>query len=251
MSGHNKWASIKHKKAATDAKRGNLFTKLVKEITVAAKIGGGDSNTNARLRTAIDIAKGANMPLDNIKKAVQRGTGELPGVSYEELVYEGYGPAGVAVMVEITTDNKNRSAAEIRKIFSVYNGNMGETGCVSWMFETFGLIEIDKSSGDEESIMEIVLDAVAEDFKVEDECFEVYTNPKELDKVLKNLKDKNIKIIASNITKTPQTKIKLEGKQAEQMLKLMDKLDSHDDAQNVYANFDIADDIMDSVDLDS
>jgi YebC/PmpR family DNA-binding regulatory protein len=250
MSGHNKWASIKHKKAATDAKRGNLFTKLVKEITVAAKMGGGDPAINARLRTAIEIAKAANMPLDNIKKAVQKGTGELPGVAYEELVYEGYGPAGVAIIIEITTDNKNRSVAEVRKIFSVYNGNMGETGCVSWMFETKGLIEVDKKSGDEETIMEIALEAGAEDFKVEDECFEIYTNPKELDKVVKSLKDKNIEIITSNITKIPQTKIKLEGKQAEQMLKLMDKLDSHDDVQNVYANFDISDEIMDSVNLD-
>ena len=250
MSGHNKWASIKHKKAATDAKRGNLFTKLVKEITVAAKMGGGDPAINARLRTAIEIAKAANMPLDNIKKAVQKGTGELPGVAYEELVYEGYGPAGVAIIIEITTDNKNRTAAEIRKLFSVYNGNMGEAGCVSWMFETVGLIEVDKKAGDEETIMEIALEAGAEDFKVEDECFEIYTNPKELDKIIKSLKDKNIEIITSNITKIPQTKIKLEGKQAEQMLKLMDRLDSHDDVQNVYANFDISDEIMDSVDLD-
>jgi len=250
MSGHNKWASIKHKKAATDAKRGNLFTKLVKEVTVAAKIGGGDPATNARLRTAVEIAKAANMPLDNIKKAIQKGTGELPGVAYEELVYEGYGPGGVAVIIEITTDNKNRAAAEIRKIFSVYNGNMGESGCVAWMFDTVGLIEVDKKAGDEETVMEIALDAGAEDFKAEAECFEIYTNPKELDSVLTKLKEKNIEIIASSVTKVPQTKIKLEGKQAEQMLKLMNIIDNHDDVQNVYANFDISDDIMDSVDLD-
>jgi YebC/PmpR family DNA-binding regulatory protein len=250
MSGHNKWASIKHKKAIVDAKRGNVFTKLVKEITVASKIGGGDPAINARLRTAIDAAKSANMPLDNIKKAIQKGTGELPGVSYEEIVYEGYGPAGVAMIVEVTTDNKNRAVSEIRKIFSLHNGNLGETGCVSWMFDVKGLLEIDKSSGDEDKIMDIALECGAEDFIAEDECFEVYTDPKDLTALRKALEDKGCKIIAGNITKIPQTKIKLEGKEAEQMLKLMDKLDSHDDVQNVYANFDISDEIMEKLDLE-
>jgi YebC/PmpR family DNA-binding regulatory protein len=248
MSGHNKWASIKHKKAATDAKRGNLFTKLVKEITVAAKIGGGDPDINARLRTAIDTAKGANMPSDNIKKAIQRGTGELPGISYEELVYEGYGPCGVAVLIEVTTDNKNRSAAEIRKIFSLFSGNMGESGCVAWMFDTRGLIEVNKNSASEDTVMEAALEAGAEDFNVENEYYEIYTDTQNFESVLQGLKNKNFEINSSSITKIPQTKVKLEGKDAEQMLKLMAKLDDHDDVQNVYANFDISDDIINNMD---
>lgn len=244
MSGHNKWASIKHKKAAVDAKRGNIFTKLVKEITVAAKIGGGDPNTNSRLRTAIDAAKASNMPLDNIKKAIQRGTGELPGVSYEEIVYEGYGPGGIAIILEVTTDNKNRTVSEIRKIFSLHNGNLGETGCVSWMFDTKGLIEVEKGSFDEDEVMTKALEAGAEDFIISDETFEIYTDPKDLNVIRKSLEETGYKIITESVTKIPQTKIKLEGKEAEQMLKLMDKLDSHDDVQNVYANFDIDDEII-------
>ncbi|MDR0676697.1 MAG: YebC/PmpR family DNA-binding transcriptional regulator [Elusimicrobiota bacterium] len=250
MSGHNKWASIKHKKAATDAKRGNLFTKIVKEITIAAKNGGSDPATNARLRTAIDSAKGANMPLDNIKKAIQRGTGELPGVSYEEMIYEGYGPGGIAIIVEVTTDNKNRTVSEIRKIFSIHNGNLGETGAVSWMFDTRGLIEIDKISGDEDKIMELALQFGAEDFINAEECYEVYTDVKNMETIKNELEKNGCKLISYKITKIPQTKISLEGREAEQMLKLMDKLDSHDDVQNVYANFDIADDIMEKIELD-
>ncbi len=250
MSGHNKWASIKHKKAAVDAKRGNIFTKLVKEITVAAKIGGGDPNTNARLRTAIDAAKASNMPLDNIKKAIQRGTGELPGVSYEEIVYEGYGPGGIAIILEVTTDNKNRTVSEIRKIFSLHNGNLGETGCVSWMFDTKGLIEIEKASLNEDEVMTQALELGAEDFIANDETFEVYTDPKDLNTIRKSLEDSGYKIVSESIIKLPQTKIKLEGKEAEQMLKLMDKLDSHDDVQNVYANFDIADEIIEKFNIE-
>ncbi len=247
MSGHNKWASIKHKKAATDAKRGNLFTKLVKEITVAAKLGGGDPNINARLRTAIEAAKEANMPADNVKKAVQRGTGELPGVAYEELVYEGYGPGGVAIIVEVTTDNKNRAAAEIRKIFSLYGGNLGETGCVGWMFDSRGVIEIEKDVSKEDEIIELALEAGALDFKSEDDFFMIITEPKDLEKITAELKNKGLKIESSSLTKIPQTRIKLEDKPAEQMLKLMEKLDSHDDVQNVFANFDIDDSIMEKL----
>ncbi|MFC1485346.1 YebC/PmpR family DNA-binding transcriptional regulator [bacterium] len=248
MSGHNKWASIKHKKAATDAKRGNLFTKLVREITVAAKTGGGDPEMNPRLRSAIDSAKSANMPNDNIKKAIQRGTGELPGVSYEELVYEGYGPGGVAVLVEITTDNKNRIASGIRKTFSRFGGSLGENGCVAWMFDQKGTIEVEKKSISEEELMEIVLEAGAEDIDAEDTTiFEIITNPENFESVKKALSDKNINYASASISKVPQTTIALEGKQAEQMLKLMEELDSNDDVQNVYANFDISDEVMDSI----
>ena len=240
MSGHNKWASIKHKKAATDAKRGKIFTKIIREMVVAAKEGGGNIENNARLRKAVDDARAANMPQDNIKKAIQRGTGELPGAVYEEITYEGYGPAGVALIVETTTDNKNRTASEIRKIFSKHSGSMGETGCVGWMFSKKGLITIEKSAGDEDTIMTIALDNGADDFAAEDDVYEIYTKTEDFNKVLEAIKAKNVPVMESEISMIPQTYIKLEGENAEHMLKLLDELEEHDDVKNVFSNFDIS-----------
>jgi YebC/PmpR family DNA-binding regulatory protein len=240
MSGHNKWASIKHKKAATDAKRGKIFTKIIREMVVAAKEGGGNIENNARLRKAVDDARAANMPQDNIKKAIQRGTGELPGAVYEEITYEGYGPAGVALIVETTTDNKNRTASEIRKIFSKHSGSMGETGCVGWMFSKKGLITIEKSAGDEDTIMTAALDSGADDFVAEDDVYEIYTKTEDFNKVLESIKAKNISVMESEISMIPQTYIKLEGENAEHMLKLLDELEEHDDVKHVFSNFDIS-----------
>ena len=240
MSGHNKWASIKHKKAATDAKRGKIFTKIIREMVVAAKEGGGIIENNARLRKAVDDARAANMPQDNIKKAIQRGTGELPGAVYEEITYEGYGPAGVALIVETTTDNKNRTASEIRKIFSKHAGSMGETGCVGWMFSRKGLITIEKSAGDEDTVMTLALDSGADDFVAEDDVYEIYTKPEDFNKVVDVIKAKNVAIMESELSMIPQTYIKLEGENAEHMLKLLDELEEHDDVKNVFSNFDIS-----------
>src|SRR4030067_1082837 len=244
MSGHSKWATTKRKKAAIDSKKGKIFTKITKEIAVAAKIGGGDPDGNARLRTAILKAKESNMPSDNIKKAVMKGTGELPGVSYEETTYEGYGPNGVAIMIEIMTDNKNRTVAEIRKTFTRHGGNMGEAGCVSWMFHKKGYIVVERSRADEDRLMSLALDAGAEDMKTDNNNFEIVTMPKDFEKVRDILKQNNIEMSVSEITMVPQSHIKLDGKEAEQMLKLMEELEDHDDVQNVYANFDIPEEIM-------
>lgn len=244
MSGHSKWATTKRKKAAIDAKKGKIFTKITKEITVAAKIGGGDPDGNARLRTAILKAKEANMPADNIKKAVMKGTGELPGVTYEETTYEGYGPNGVAILIEIMTDNKNRTVAETRKTFTRHGGNMGEAGCVSWMFHKKGYIVVERNKADEDRLMSLVLDAGAEDMKSDNNNFEITTAPKDFEKVKEVLKQNNIEMTVSEITMVPQSYIKLDGKEAEQMLKLMEELEDHDDVQNVYANFDIPEEIM-------
>ena len=248
MSGHSKWAGIKHKKAIVDAKRGQIFSKIIREIAVAARQGGGDPAGNPRLRVAVDKARAVNMPRDNIKKAIQRGTGELPGVNYEELVYEGYGPGGIAVLVEVTTDNKNRVTAEVRKAFSRHGGNLGDAGCVGWMFNKKGYISIDKSNIEEEEIIEIALESGAEDVKSDDEdLFEIITQPQDFEKVKTSLGGKNIEINSAEITMLPQTYIKLEGSKAEQMLRLMDELDNNDDVQNVYANFDIPKAIMEKV----
>jgi len=248
MSGHSKWAGIKHKKASIDAKRGQIFSKIIREITVAARQAGGDPGGNPRLRMAMDKARAVNMPQDNIKKAIQRGTGELPGVAYEELVYEGYGPGGVAVLVEVTTDNKNRTTAEVRKTFSRHGGNLGDAGCVGWMFNKKGYITVDKNKIKEEELIEIALESGAEDVKANDEdLFEIITQPRDFEKVKKTLKEKNIEINSGEITMLPQTYIKLEGAKAEQMLRLMDELDNNDDVQNVYANFDIPKEIMEKV----
>jgi len=239
MSGHSKWHSIKHKKGAIDAKRGRMFTKLIKEITIAARIGGGDAEGNPRLRKAIADAKEVNMPADNIKRAVQKGTGELEGGQLEELQYEGYGPGGVAMIVEVVTDNRNRTVSEIRHVFSKNGGNMGEAGSVSWMFHKKGYIAIDKSKGDEDTLMTLAIDAGADDFTGEETNYEIYTAPDAFDKVLSALKAKGIQPETAEISMIPQNYIKVEGKTAQQLVKLMEAMEDHDDVQHVYANFDI------------
>lgn len=246
MSGHSKWASIKHKKAAVDAKRGKLFTKIIREITMAARLSGGNPDNNPRLRTAIDSAKEANMPQDNIKKAIQKGTGELPGAVYEDVIYEGYGPGGVAIIVEGTTDNKNRTVSEIRNIFSKRNGNLGDNGCVGWMFTAKGYISIEKNKTSEEKLLEIVLELGADDLRTEDDdVFEVFMKTEVFEKVKNGLKEKNVPMSAAEISLQPQTYIKLTGKDAENMLALMEDLEAHDDVKNVSSNFDISKEEMD------
>lgn len=244
MSGHSKWASIKHKKAATDAKRGNLFTKLIKEITVASRHGGGDIDKNPRLRTAIDRARQANMPADNIDRAIKKGTGELEGVNYEEFTIEGYGPKGVAIMVEVMTDNRNRTTADIRNIFTKKNGNIAGAGSVSWIFEKKGYIEVNGSSVSEDKIMSIVLDAGAQDMETGEDVYSVTTDPKDFEAVKKALEDNNIKPDSAEITMIPKSTVQLTGDDAKHMLGLVEALEDHDDSQNVYANFDIPDDMV-------
>ncbi|MCG3114818.1 MAG: YebC/PmpR family DNA-binding transcriptional regulator [Candidatus Manganitrophus sp. SA1] len=245
MSGHSKWATTKHKKAAADSKRGKIFTKIIREITVAAKMGGGDPEGNPRLRTAILKAKENNMPADNIKKAVQKGTGELPGVTYEEMTYEGYGPGGVAIIIQIMSDNKNRTVSEIRHLLSKNGGNMGESGSVAWMFQKKGYLSIEKQKTDEEKLMSVALDAGAEDIRSDDPTlFEVITAPADFEKVKKAMTDAGLAPSYAEVTFLPQTYIRLDGKEAEQMLRLMEALEDHDDVQNVYANFDIPDEVM-------
>ncbi|MCK4858647.1 MAG: YebC/PmpR family DNA-binding transcriptional regulator [candidate division Zixibacteria bacterium] len=247
MSGHSKWSTIKRKKGKADAERGRLFTRLIKEITVAARAGGGDPDANPRLRAAITTAKAGNMPADNIKKAIMRGTGELPGVTYEETTYEGYGPGGVAVMVEVLTDNKNRTVAEVRHLFSKRNGNLGENGCVAWIFDRQGLIQIEQAKIGEDDLMEIVLDAGATDIDTDGDLYEVTTPPDNFEDVRAALEAKGIEMISAEITRVPQNTVRLESKQAEQMIKLFEALDEHDDIQKVYANFDIDDEILEQL----
>lgn len=247
MSGHSKWASIKHKKAATDQKRGKLFSKIIKEITVAARMGGGDSASNPRLRTALQAAKGANMPQDNMERAVKKGTGELPGVSYEEVVYEGYGPGGVALLIEVTTDNKNRTVAEIRAFLSKHGGNMGETGCVNWMFEKKGVISIPKEQIGEVELMDIVLEAGAEDISAQSEVYEITTSMEDFDAVKHSVENRKLVPEVAELAMIPQSTVTLDEKKARQMLKLMEALDDHDDVQKVSANFDIADEILETL----
>lgn len=239
MSGHSKWATIKHKKGVADARRGKLFTKLIKEIAVAARMGGGDPASNSRLRTAIADAKAENMPADNIKRAIQRGTGELPGAQYEETVYEGYGPNGVAMMIEITTDNRNRTLADIRHILSKHGGNLGETGCVTWMFNKRGYIVVEKSKISEEALLELVTEAGAEDMRDDGENWEIVSSPENFQQVADTLNKAGVAPAVAEISMVPQTYVKLSGKPAGQMLRLMEELDEHDDVQHVYANFDI------------
>lgn len=249
MSGHSKWASIKHKKASTDAKRGKVFTKIVKEIAIAARLGGGDPTGNPRLRTAIEKAKEVNMPHDNIKKAVMKGTGELPGVSYEEFVYEGYGPAGVAIMIEVMTDNKNRTLPEIRMIMSKSGGSLGETGCVSWMFDKKGYILVNKAKASEDPVMSVALEAGAEDMKndPQEDNYEIITVPEDINNVKTALEKASLPVESAEVTMLPRNYVVLDEKAAEQMLRLMDALEDHDDIQNVYANFDISDEVAEKI----
>jgi YebC/PmpR family DNA-binding regulatory protein len=244
MSGHNKWSTIKHKKGAADAKRGKIFSRLIKEIAIAARMGGGDADGNPRLRTAVNTARAANMPKDNIERAIKRGTGEIAGVSYEEVIYEGYGPGGVAVMLEALTDNKNRTVADIRHIFDKYNGNLGESGCVAWMFEKRGIIELAGDVLTEDEVMELALEAGAQDVKTEGDSFEITTDPVDFEAVRTAVETKGWKIELAEITMVPQNTVKLEGKKAEQMLKMMDALDDNEDLQKVSANFDISEEEM-------
>ncbi|MFL6230055.1 MAG: YebC/PmpR family DNA-binding transcriptional regulator [Pyrinomonadaceae bacterium] len=240
MSGHSKWHTIKHKKGALDAKRGKVFTKLIKEITVAARVGGGDPDANARLRKAVSDAKGANMPNDTIARAIRRGTGEEEGVSYEEITYEGYGPGGVAVMVDSMTDNRNRTVAEIRHIFSKNGGNLGTSGAVNWMFEKKGYIVVAKSAKPEEELFEIVTDAGAEDLRDDEDNFEIITSPDDFDAVLEAVKKAGLEPEVAEIEQLPKEYKRLEGIEAKQMLKLMESLEDNDDVQKVSANFDIS-----------
>lgn len=245
MAGHSKWANIKHRKGKADAARGKLFTKIAREIIVAARQGGGDPNTNMKLKAAVEKAREANMPTDNISRAVQRGTGEIEGAIYEEMVYEGYGPGGVAVLLELTSDNRNRTAGEIRYIFSRNAGNLGETGCVAWMFERKGFIILQNDQEiDEDEVMMLALDAGAEDIKEEDGSVEITTLPENLEIVKKALLEKSIKLASAEITMVPQNTIKLEGEDAIKMLKLIEALEDHDDVQEVYSNFDISEELM-------
>lgn len=247
MSGHSKWASIKHKKSKEDAKRGKLFSKLIKEIIVAARMGGGDPQGNPRLRNVIERAKEANMPQENIERAIKKGTGELPGESYEECTFEGYGPGGVAILIEATTDNRKRTASEIRHIMSKHGGNLGEAGCVSWIFSKRGLITIDANKIDEDKLLDISLEAGADDVRRVEDTYEIITSVNNFEKVRSALAAHNITYNSAEITFIPQTTIKLEGKEAEQMLRLMDALEEHDDIQHIYANFDIPTEIMEQV----
>jgi len=247
MSGHSKWSSIKHKKAATDARRGKIFTKLIKEITVAARMGGGDLEANARLRTAVQAAKSENMPKDNIERAIKKGTGELEGVNYEESIYEGYGPGGAAVLIESLTDNKNRTVADIRYIFSKAGGSMGESGCVAWMFDKKGYIAVENKAVDEEALMEAALDAGAEDIREDDSNFEVITALKDFEAVKTAIDAAAIPYIVAEVTMLPQSTTFLKGTEAEQMVKLMEALEDCDDVQKVYTNADIPDEIVNSI----
>lgn len=244
MSGHSKWSTIKRKKAKADAHRGKIFTKLIKEISIAARQGGGDPEGNPRLRTAMATARTANMPAANIEKAIKKGTGELPGMTIEEFSYEGYGPGGVAVLVQVATDNKNRITAEVRHLFTKHGGNLGESGCVGWLFDKKGLLSVSAGTCDEEQLMEIAIEAGAEDVRQAEDVFEIITDPHDFDAVKQALEGKEIPSELAEVTMIPQNTVKLEGKQAAQMLRLMEDLEDNDDVQNVYANFDIPDEVL-------
>jgi len=241
MSGHSKWHTIKHKKAAADSKRGRVFTRIIKELTVAARVGGGDPDGNPRLRTVLAAAKAANMPKDNIEKAIKKGTGELPGVSYEEVAYEGYGPGGVALIVQAVTDNRNRTLPEIRHLFAKHGGNLGETNCVSWMFEKKGYIVVPKAGAAEEMLLEIVLEAGGDDVRDDGTNWEVLTPPERLETVRGAIAGKGVVVGTAEISMVPKNTVKVEGKKAQQVLSMMEGLEEHEDVQNVWANFDIDD----------
>lgn len=239
MSGHSKWSTIKHKKAAKDAKKGRLFTRLIKEITVAARLGSGDTNANPRLRTAVAAAKAASMPNDNIERAIKKGTGELEGVSYEEVQYEGYGPGGAAILAQVLTDNKNRTVSEIRHLFSKHGGNLGESGCVAWMFDKKGLITVEKSQIDEERLLGVVLEAGAEDVREEGDIFEVVTQAEDFERVKEKLESENVPLASAQVTMIPKSTVTVDQKNVDPLLKLTEELEDHDDVQSVSANFDI------------
>ncbi len=241
MSGHSKWAQIKRKKAVVDAKRGQVFTKIIKEITVAARLGGGDEDANPRLRQAVLSAKAANMPADNVKRAVQKGTGELPGISYEEAMFEGYGPGGVAIMVEVTTDNRKRTVAELRHLITKHGGNLGETGCVAWMFNKKGLITVEKNGVNDESLLDSILTGGGDDFSDEDDVYVVESTPDQMISVREQLEADGFSVISSEIMLTPQNSVGVEGETAKRVIQLLEALDDHDDVQKVSANFDFDD----------
>ncbi len=244
MAGHSKWSQIKRKKAVVDAKRGQVFTKIIKEITVASRLGGGDEDANPRLRQAIGSAKNANMPSDNIKRAIQKGTGELPGVTYEESIFEGYGPEGVAIMIEVTTDNRNRTVAELRHLITKYGGNLGESGCVSWMFERKGTITVDKKIKNDDLLFESILLGGGEDFFEEDEIYIVQSNPNKMISVIESLEKNGFFVKTSEILQIPKNYVKIKGDTAKKVMKLMEALDFHEDVQKVSANFDFEEDAI-------
>lgn len=246
MSGHSKWATIKHKKSKMDARRGQIFTKLIKEITIAARQGGGNPDGNPRLRAAILAAKAQNMPWENIERAIKRGTGELEGVSYEEATYEGYGPGGVAILVEVTTDNKNRCVAEIRRIFSKAGGNLAAAGAVSWLFELKGLIEVDGTGVSEDAVLEAALEAGADDVTAQDGYYEITTSPSDLEAVVEKLKAAGFTIRSYKNAKVPKSTVRVSGQEAAQLLRLLEALEDHDDVQNVWSNFDMDEKEMDA-----
>lgn len=239
MSGHSKWSSIKHKKAATDSKRGRIFTRLIKEMTMAARNGGGDLDANPRLRLVVNTAKAANMPAENIKRAIMRGTGELPGITYEEVNYEGYGPGGAAIFMRVLTDNRNRTVAEIRHILAKNGGNLGESGCVAWMFDRKGYFVVEKAAASEEKLMDIVLNNNGDDMREDGDNFEIFSSPENFEHLKTALEADKIPMAASEISMLPQNYVKLEGREAQTMLKLMEALEDQEDVQNVWSNFDV------------
>lgn len=247
MSGHSKWASIRHKKGAVDAKRGKVFSRLIKEITVAARLGGGDPGGNPRLRAAIQAAKAENMPKENIERAIKKGTGELEGTSYEEYNYEAYGPGGVAMMIDCLTDNRNRTVADIKHIFERHGGNIGEPGCVSWMFEKKGLIVFEKNSVEEEKLLDLALEVGAEDIKESETQLEVLLDPSDFESIKKAFDDEGLGYTLAEISMIPQNTVRLEGREAERMLSLMEALEENDDINHIYANFDIPDEVMEAL----
>ncbi len=246
MSGHSKWSQIKHRKAAVDAKRGKLFSKLIKEITVSARIGGGDPELNPRLRSAVATAKSSNVPNDTIEKAILRGTGELEGIDYEEIIYEGYGPGGVALIIEVLTDNRNRAVAELKHVLNKNGGNMGENGCVSWLFDKRGLVIVEKDSIDEDELFMVAAEAGAEDVTSSEDSIEILTPFEDFDRVRTVVEETGAQIQVSEMTMIPQNTVKLEGKEAERMIRLMGAIEELDDVQKVYANFDIPDEILEA-----
>lgn len=244
MSGHSKWSTIKHKKGATDAKRGKIFTKVIKEITVAARIGGGDVDGNPRLRLAVQKAKEVNMPQENVTRAIKKGTGELEGVQYQEISYEGYGPGGVAIFMEVMTDNKNRTISELRAVLDKNGGNMGENGCVAWIFEKKGTITIMTSEKNEEELLELAIDAGGDDLQTVDDHYEITTSIETFESVRKAIENSGIKVQSAELTRIPQNMVNVEEKNCKSLLRLMDMLEDHDDIQKVYSNFDITDELI-------